>query len=63
MIDAAGERSEQGRFLRDSSGSSNAVLGLAVEPSPRVSVAMKDADDADHGREDLEVYAVWIGAE
>src|SRR4051812_31160589 len=27
MIDAASERSEQGRFLRQSPGSSNAVLG------------------------------------
>src|SRR4051812_22570290 len=30
MIDAAGERSEQGRFLSKSPGSSNAVLGGAA---------------------------------
>ena len=30
IIDAAGERSEQGRFLRKSPGSSNAVLARAA---------------------------------
>jgi hypothetical protein len=63
IIDAAGERSEQGRFLNKSPGSSNAVLGLAAKPSPRVAVAMNDSNHADRALVDLEIHGIWKPAE
>ena len=44
IIDAAGERSEQGRFLSKSPGSSNAVLGctaLSAQHDQQLKLAIK----------------------
>lgn len=58
MIDAAKERSEQGRFPSKCPGSSNAALGLAAKPSSRVPVAMNNSDHANRSLVDLEIHSI-----
>jgi hypothetical protein len=52
-----GERSEQAAS-EIGPGSSNAVLGLAAKPSPRVPVAMDDSDHTDGSVVDFEIHSV-----
>jgi hypothetical protein len=45
IIDAAGERSEQGRFLSRSPGSSNAVFGAMLPTCVPTSIQGADDDE------------------